>query len=233
MSARQEGSGSIRQQILEAAAMAIARRGFHGMSMRELARSTGRGLASFYNYFSSKEELLVELQERAFNTLIETAQRATAGVDDPADRLYALIYTHIRYVAEHPDVMRVLVQEGASLPKEQRGSIRRLKESYFALARSIVRELVLRGCGHKQARGTWPGDEAELQRATYSIFGMLNWVYGWYEPEQHGSAEDVTETVHRLALCGLVAHCPLRKPSAPLRARLTQLNTADLLQTED
>jgi len=43
-----------RLSILDAAARAIAERGFHGMSMRDLADERGQAVASFYNYFSSK-----------------------------------------------------------------------------------------------------------------------------------------------------------------------------------
>ena len=63
-----------RAEILAAAAQAIAKHGFHGMSMRELARTTGRSPASFYNYFESKEELLFSVQRDAFATLLESAE---------------------------------------------------------------------------------------------------------------------------------------------------------------
>ena len=45
-------------EILTAAARAFAEHGYHGMSMRDLARATGRAPATLYNYFDSKEELL-------------------------------------------------------------------------------------------------------------------------------------------------------------------------------
>ena len=47
-----------------------------------------------------------------------------------------------------------------------------------------------------------------LDRATYSIFGMINWVWAWYEPALHGTPDDVARSIHSLAMCGLVARCP-------------------------
>jgi AcrR family transcriptional regulator len=42
------------EEILTAAAHLLAARGYHGMSMRDLARATGMSLANLYNYFHSK-----------------------------------------------------------------------------------------------------------------------------------------------------------------------------------
>ena len=184
-------SAQKRLQILDAAARAIGRRGFHGMSMRELATQTGQAVAGFYNYFSSKDEVLFRIQERAFETMIATAEDALQGVSAPRERLFAFIYQHVRYVADHPDTMRVLVHEAGTLPARQRGKVRTLKERYYDIGRAIVAELYRAGA---------PGD---LERMTYGIFGMLNWVYGWYDPARHGTPGEVARSLHRLALAGL------------------------------
>ncbi|MBI5494541.1 MAG: TetR/AcrR family transcriptional regulator [Deltaproteobacteria bacterium] len=192
-----EARAQTRVEILEAAAEAIARRGFWGMSMRDLAKHMGRGLASFYNYFSSKEDVLFALQQGAFEALIARAEQGVAAVPSPAGRLHALILNHVQYVAEHPYVMRVLVHEAGALPPARRRAVRVLKEKYFDIGLGIVRDIL------HEAAGT-PPPALEIERAAYSVFGMINWVWGWYEPDRHGSAEDVARTISRVALSGLV-----------------------------
>ena len=181
-----------RADIIQAAAQVIARHGFHGMSMRKLAQATRRGLATFYNYFESKEEVLFELQRQAFTTLVSRARRALDDVHDPKQRLYAFIEAHVQYFADHPDVMQVLVREAAALPRGWRQEVRNLKESYFDIGRDVVQAVAERSC-----------EERELERATYGVFGMLNWVYGWYQPSRHGAPADVAATLHRMAMWGL------------------------------
>ena len=207
--ARSRKSEEKRLAILAAAARAIAEYGFHGMSMRDLARATGQALAGFYNYFPSKEEVLFHIQANAFETLIADAEDALRGLTSAQDRLFAFFYQHVRYFVEHPDVMRVLVHEAGAVPRNRRGTVRALKERYYSLARGIVEEIARHGCG---APGTGGGraDALELERTTYGIFGLLNWVYAWYEPARHGSPGEVARSLHRLALCGLVAQCPQR-----------------------
>ena len=189
-------SAQKRLAILDAAARAIAEHGFHGMSMRDLAGETGQVVAGLYNYFSSKDEVLFEIQTSAFETLIATAKGSLLGVGSPEERLFAFIYQHVRYVAEHPNVMRVLVQEAGALPPQKRAKVRTLKERYYDLCRGLVADLFPETA--QVGRG-------ELERITYGTFGMINWVYGWYQPERHGTPGEVARSLHRLALSGLTA----------------------------
>lgn len=192
--------------ILAAASAILARHGYHGASMRDLAKATGRGLSSFYTYFPSKPALLFALQTRAFVTLIDAAEAAAAAVDPPDRRLYAFILNHVRYFTEHNDVMRVLVQEARVLPARQRHRVRALKTEYYAIAEDLVRKL---GSGRGGFfRGTASRDE--LERVTYNLFGMLNWVWAWHEPDGHGTAHDVARTIHGMILRALTGRAPGR-----------------------
>lgn len=221
MTERARRHAQTRKEIVEAAARAIAERGYHGMSMRDLAKATDRSLAGFYNYFASKEDVLFALQKEAFETLVATTLRTLADVRDTAARLYVFIHNHVRYFAEHPDVMRVLVHEAAALPPSRRRVIRAVKEQYFEIGREIVRAVVEEGCGSPGAVPRGQVDDLELERATYGVFGMMNWIYGWYDPKRHGPPGEVARTIHRITLCGLVARCPYTRLQDTLDERLT------------
>lgn len=211
---RRERAG---EQILEAAAKAIAEHGFHGMTMRGLAAATGMSLANFYNYFDSKDDLLFELHERAFQGLAATAEAALQKTDDPEAQLYLFISNHVGYFTQHTDVMRVLIYEASKLDREHRREVRELKDAYFNAALRIIARLL------PSPKGRAP-ERAELERAAYCVFGMMNWVYAWYDPKQHGSAERVVRTIHGMAMVGLKGGAGLAPPpddlgdkSAPAR----------------
>ena len=193
-----------RAEVLARAAVAISRHGYHGMTMRDLAKATGRGLASFYHLFQSKEDILFELQSQAFEQLLDSAERALAEVTEPVARLQIFVLNHVRYFVEQPDVMRVLVQEASALPRPRRALIRDLKQRYFEIGQTILRVVV--------AAKTPSIDELELERMTYSMFGMLNWIYGWYEPARHGTPEELARTIQNVVLHGAVAP-PIVDPS--------------------
>ncbi len=191
-----------RLAILDAAARAISEHGFHGMTLRALAAATGQSLANFYNYFDSKEDVLYELQRASFEAMIAAARQAVAEATTADEKLFAFLLQHVRYVADHPDVLRVLVHEARALPREKRGAVRRLKERYYEILRDIVAELYHSGGGAPD------GDDRELEHVTYAVFGMINWLYGWYDPARHGPPTRVARSLHSLALGGLAGRLP-------------------------
>lgn len=206
-----------RLEILEAAAAAIAEHGFHGMTMRGLARATKRGLATFYNYFSSKEEVLFSLQMEAFETMTTSVNSALENIAEPSDRLYIFVLNHLRFLAERRAVMRVLVHEASALPAGKRKAVRLLKEGYFKICRDIVASMLTEGSGPPDGEASL--DSVEIERVTYSVFGMLNWSYGWYEPRLHGTPQDVAKSIHALAVYGLVGGRPQSPASGTLDGR--------------
>jgi AcrR family transcriptional regulator len=189
-----------RAELVAVAARAFASRGYHGVSVRDLARDLGRSPATFYSHFESKEALLYWLQEDAFDTLLASAREAVRARTTPEERLHAFILAHVRYFTAKPDVMRILIHEAATLPPKRREAIRRRKEAYYGVAKEIVASLL----------GEDDVDAAEVERATYCAFGMLNWIYAWYVPAEHGTAEEVARTIHRIAMRGLASGA--RKP---------------------
>ena len=217
-----------RLEILEAGARFSAQHGYHGMSMRDLAGAMGKSIAGFYNYYRSKEDVLFELQRRAFETLLESAQAAIDAAEHPRERLYAFILQHLQYVASHPDVMHVLVQEAGALPAERRQAIRASKERYFQMALKLVEDVVDSRPSPSRRPRRRVG-RTELERMTYALFGMINWTYGWYRPEQHGSPEQLARTIYGISLRGLRPEHPSDPQLATVEARLAALQRPPLL----
>jgi AcrR family transcriptional regulator len=199
-----------RTQVLTRAASAIAEHGYHGMSMRDLAKATGRGLASFYHLFGSKEDILFELHQRAFQHLLSSAEATLAEPGTAVVRLHRFIANHVHYFVEQPDVMRVLVQEAAALPPKRRAIIRTLKQRYFTIGEELLRAVI-------SDMGGPPPTALEVERRAYCMFGMLNWIFGWYDAQRHGSPRDLARTIVEMTVSGAAGSTPVPDAGAPLR----------------
>jgi AcrR family transcriptional regulator len=228
----------IQADILEAAAGIFARHGYRGTSMRDLARATGRGLSNFYNYFPSKEAALFALQSDALE-MLNTSAVAAMSVSRSADaQFYAFILNHVRYITAHRDAMRVLVHESKELPVRQRRQVRSLKQRYYKIAEQIVRRILTArqtrpdagngSSGPRGARARRIGD-ADLEHATYAVFGMLNWIYGWYDPARHGSAVDLARSLHRTAVSGMKGRGPANRVYLDVELAFERLEQRSLL----
>ncbi len=178
------------EDILEKSASLMAHRGYHGTSMRDLAETTGRSLSGLYHYFRGKEDLLYLVNLRGFAALQAKFQDLRGADLGPAETLQALIRNHIVYFTEHLSEMRVLMFGTLELSAGRRREINALKERYRLSVQEIV-EAYIAETG-KQKLG-----EMELARKTYLLFGMMNWIFGWYSSGVHGSPDDLAEDIYR------------------------------------
>src|SRR3989475_2026541 len=156
--------------LLAQAARVFAERGYHPTTMRDLAAASGMSLAGMYYYVKGKEELLCLVQERCFTRVLEGAGEAVARHRDPLDRLQAFIRHHVTFFAAHMAEMKVLSHEASSLTGERLRRVNAIKRRYVDLLDRLLKEIA--------------PDEAPVDRsaAGYLLFGMMNWIYNWYDP---------------------------------------------------
>lgn len=78
-----------REQVLNAAAECVRRRGYHGAAMAEVARTAGMSPGHIYNYFAGKEEIIEALVardvEEMFSMLGEMQARGGELIDAMID----------------------------------------------------------------------------------------------------------------------------------------------------
>ena len=79
------------QRILAAARRLFDRRGYLNTSMEDVARRAGLAVGTLYNYFSSKDQLLVALSQIDTEHLLSVGERILADPpDDPVEAIAAL-----------------------------------------------------------------------------------------------------------------------------------------------
>ncbi|MDX1649629.1 MAG: TetR/AcrR family transcriptional regulator [Myxococcota bacterium] len=103
-----------RDRILEAALAAFSELGFDGASTRAIARRADVNLGLIQYYFESKERLWREAVARAFAALdagLGAALREAEPLDDRA-RLALVVRRYVRFVAQHPEFVRLMHDEG-------------------------------------------------------------------------------------------------------------------------
>lgn len=82
--------------IMNVAAIAFGGKGYHGTSLRDLARVSGMSQPTLYHYFPSKHDLLVAISQAAVNSLIIAVDEALANSPDESDaKLERLVTAHV------------------------------------------------------------------------------------------------------------------------------------------
>jgi AcrR family transcriptional regulator len=179
------------EHLLSVAARVFADQGYHATTMRDLARATGMSLAGMYYYVQGKDELLFRIQERCFQQVLAGANAALAEGATAAERVTRFIEHHVGFFASHMSEMKVLSHEARSLTGARLDRITRLKRRYVDLLTGLIAQL--------------EGDGAvrlDPRLAAYGLFGMMNWIYTWYDPEGPVSPETLAEHFAQLFLTG-------------------------------
>ena len=83
-----------RANLLAAARHLFAGRGVERTTIAEIAEHTDIAIGSFYNYFSTKEELLDALLEEALSEQLRLLRLRQAQVSDPAERV-SIAHRHL------------------------------------------------------------------------------------------------------------------------------------------
>jgi len=188
--------------ILRTSARIFAEKGYHPTSMRDIARATEVSLAGLYYYCKSKEELLFLIQDNCFGRVRERLLERLRETSDPLVKLRLVIENHLSFFAANMAEMKVLSHEADSLAGEMRAHVTGRKQQYTRLVRRILSEVQ----GAQPARaGHNAAPKLDLTVATYALFGMMNWIYNWYDPRGHLSVADLVDNLARLFLSGFLA----------------------------
>src|SRR5215472_5692674 len=192
------------EAILRKSAAVFCARGYHQASMRDISRATGVSLAGLYYYFASKEELLYVIQRHTFETILLAAQLKIEAIMRPEARLRALIQLHLQFFLEHPNEMKVLTHEEAWLGRAHGREVRAIKRAYYQLCLAQVQTL-------KEARHL---HTLNTRLAVLSLFGMMNWIYTWYNPKIDPDAAACGETMAGIFLEGILGESEARRNAA-------------------
>ena len=182
------------QQILKTSARIFAEKGFHHTSVRDIARATKMSLSGLYYYFTTKEELLYLIQERCFLTLLQRWEQAADPQADARARIRAFAENHLSFFLHNMSEMKVMGHEDESLTGGFQDKILVLRRRYVKVIMDLIGEL--------------PGRESDkavdLRVATFALFGMMNWIYTWYQPKRDLEFPRLIEQMLRIYFFGLL-----------------------------
>lgn len=117
-------SDGTHRRLLEEALVRFGERGYHGVSVREIARAAGVQASSLYAHLESKEELLFELMMLGHEEHHELLRRVLleAG-SDPAEQVSDLVAAHVVFHATYPLLARICNREMSALGQANRDQV--------------------------------------------------------------------------------------------------------------
>jgi AcrR family transcriptional regulator len=126
-----------KQAILDAAREIIAEEGPAALSMRALADRIDYSPAALYEYYGSKEEIVVAVCDEGQRMLYEAMEQVDASLP-PVEHLYGIGKAYIDFALEHPDYFLLMFTvapppDMASIPPEMLQQVMRGEGTAYGL----------------------------------------------------------------------------------------------------
>lgn len=182
-----------RDDILEAAALVFRQKGFHGASMADIAEAVNLQKASLYHHVASKQELLVELLDRALFLLTEGMRQVMAQNVPPEEKLRLAMRSYLQVMTSNLDVTAVLLMEHRSLTADLHARHIPLRDNLEQMWRDLIQEGVRAGAFAC----------ADIPMTVRGLLGVLNWAITWYRTDGSRSPEEIADLFASMFLNGI------------------------------
>ncbi|MEV4648487.1 helix-turn-helix domain-containing protein [Saccharopolyspora sp. NPDC049357] len=173
-------------QILEVAERIFAHAGYQATSMDDIASQVGLSKPMLYEYFGSKEGLLLACLQRSKAELLEATSRAAAEATSPEQKLHDCQLAFFRFSDDHAQAWALLRNEFSipSAPVNTELEAIRVQQRYFTadLLRTVCEDL----------------DHQQAEVYAEAIIGASERLALWRDHHPEVTAEKATE--HMIAL---------------------------------
>jgi TetR/AcrR family transcriptional regulator len=186
-----------KQEILETSLRLFSAKGFHAVSMQEIAETSEFAVGTLYNFFDNKEELFNKLMDSCGERITGTILSILDGPGDEAERL-ANFFQHLpMLMEEHTEFIKLYVSElgtrGAKLSKRQE------KENMDDVLNSRLEQLIRVGIDKGIFRSVDPLITAKAINSTVETLA-----FEIADQFDKAAATDMFNQVEQLFLTGLL-----------------------------
>ncbi len=196
------------RRIIAAARRLFDRKGYADTAVEDIAERAGLAVGTLYNYFPSKDELLLVILRRETDTLIDAGERVLEN--PPKDLTTAVAAIASLFVdsitSDARGLWREVLAAALSSPEKMRTRLFELDLRFIAQFAALVDKFKARGA---VAFGIDPIQAAGL---FYSV--CVAWAMAYLTNEETTVAElrDLVDGGIRLAIRGILPRRPIKEP---------------------
>lgn len=121
-----------RAAILTEAEKIFSARGYHNVTMAEIAGASGFSTGALYLFFESKETLYTSMIIEKLTLMYASILEEVEAAENLHDKIAAFISSHLRFVEENTDFCRIFLRGENELSPQTMDALRqRLRDDYL------------------------------------------------------------------------------------------------------
>jgi AcrR family transcriptional regulator len=191
---RAEEARRKRQAVIAEAARAFGHRGFHNVSLDEVAIALNVSKPTLYNYIKSKHELLYECYNLALDFGDEVIREVMALEGTGLEKLSIFITRYIKMLTEQLGPAAVFYEFYSMLPSD-REKIQKRRRGFDKIFRQLVSEGI--------ADGSVAPCDPKL--AVFWFMGSISGIPRWFDPNGELSGEEIANAFVAFLKNGIAA----------------------------
>lgn len=186
-----------RALILQVAAELLARQGYAGTTLSDIASAAGTQAGSLYYHFESREQLAETVLTAGATAAMEHARVAVAALPEGAtarQRLETAITAHVQFMLERSPAALAGVRAIGQLPPAVDAPMRKIWGAYGQFFADLFDAAVAEGAIEPSV---------DVRVARMLVVGAANWSAEWFDPDGPATAEGVAAILCRMVFGGL------------------------------
>ena len=184
-----------RKEIFDASVHLFLEKGFKATAMREIAEAAGVGKSTLYDYFKSKDEILVSYFEDVISDLTENAKAIVTKELGITEKLRKLMEMHLTYLVESKPFYLMLSLEIQTLSLGSQKKIQVQRYAYQDIFRDVIKEGIDTGV-YRSVNPLF---------AARSIFQLLSLTVFTSRPDAIGDPKEMMDEVMSIFFEGIQA----------------------------
>ena len=121
-----------RAEILKQAEKVFATKGFHNVTVAEIANASGFSIGSLYQFFEGKENLYTTMISEKLDLMYADIRKATNAAKNITGKIEALIDAHLQFIEKNTDFCRLFMERENAVLSEAMTSLRqKIIDDYF------------------------------------------------------------------------------------------------------
>jgi AcrR family transcriptional regulator len=188
--------GDVQTRLLDAAVSLFAQKGFDGTSVQEIVERAEVTKGAMYHYFKSKDDLLYAIYHELISQQLADLERILVGGRSPAEMVRAIIVDLVETTTARLASAAVFAQEMHKLADEPMAALRAQRRRYHESLRDLI-------AGGQKSGAFAPVASADT--VTLVVFGLINQLPQWYQPDGPNSPRQLGDEVADFVLAGLSA----------------------------
>jgi AcrR family transcriptional regulator len=182
-----------KMKIGKTAAKVFNEKGFLETTIADIASAARISKGGIFHYFPTKSEILYHILSEYMDVVLEGLDKDLNNIEVGSSRIQFIIFHHIDLYDRNTAEAKLLLHEAHNLPLKKFKIIAEKEKKYFQIVVNILSDFLNSSTSKEKLTGI-----------TFTLFGMLNWVYSWYSPRGPLTPKELSEIIYNIFTKGVV-----------------------------